>query len=80
MDLSTLANAAESALATYGNSQTAVTNDQTKIAALQAQLATDQTQAETDGEAAFKALSDLRDAITTQMATLPQPPAPAPAA
>jgi len=28
MDLSTLANAAESALSTYGNSQTAVTNDQ----------------------------------------------------
>jgi hypothetical protein len=77
--ITTLANAAETALATYGNDQAAVATDQGNIAALQSKLTADQTTATTDGAEAYAALSALDQAIQAQMALLPQPPAIPPA-
>lgn len=77
--LSDLANAAESALSTYGNDQNTVAADQSKIASMQGQLAIDQGTAAADGNAAYTAVQTLICALQAIQGTLPQP-APAPAA
>jgi hypothetical protein len=75
-----LVNAAESALNTYSNDQSAVAADQAKLASLQAQVATDQATAQVDGAVAYTAITQAIGALQTVQAGIPQPVAATPAA
>jgi len=78
--ISDLANAAETALATYTNTQTTVATDQQKLAQAQQQLASDQQTSQASGTAAYTAVGTLIAALQQVQTGLPAPaPAPAPA-